>query len=373
VTLPRTQRATVAIPSRAVSLARRILALSLALTACQTVGPQSMKYGRGQYNQTVQRTDAEQLLLNLVRLRYRDPPLFLEVTSIATSLSLELGTGVTGNAGGINTVTPSGSVLYTERPTITYAPLHGSRFGQLFMTPIEPRVLLLLYHSGWAIDRILKVFVQRIGSLPNAPRASGPTPDNAPKFQDFFRACEILRHLWHDGHLEFGETRHGEVPVLVIHIDPSRAEDPMVVELARVLGLPQPTTTVLFGATLRSNDPALVPIVTRSLLAAMYYASQGVDPPELDLRRGKVTRTQEADGADFDWTRVTGKILRVHHASRRPSDAFVAVSYRGHWWYIDDTDLDSKSTFSFLSQTVELLSNDVRTATPVLTLPISAG
>ncbi|MCY1065440.1 hypothetical protein OV090_11740 [Nannocystis sp. RBIL2] len=111
------------------SLARRILALSLALTACQTVGPQSMKYGRGQYNQTVQRTDAEQLLLNLVRLRYRDPPLFLEVTSIATSLSLELGTGVTGNAGGINTVTPSGSVLYTERPTITYAPLHGSRFG----------------------------------------------------------------------------------------------------------------------------------------------------------------------------------------------------------------------------------------------------
>ncbi|SFF22309.1 hypothetical protein SAMN02745121_07587 [Nannocystis exedens] len=368
-----TQPATVALPSRAVSLARRLLALSLALIACQTVGPQSMKYGRGQYNQTVQRTDAEQLLLNLVRLRYRDPPLFLEVTSIATSLSLELGTGVSGNAGGINTVTPSGSVLYTERPTITYAPLHGSRFGQLFMTPIEPRVLLLLYHSGWAIDRILKVFVQRIGPLPNAPRASGPTPDNAPQYEDFFRACEILRNLWRDGHLEFGETRRGDVPVLVIHIDPSRAEDPQVAELARVLGLPQPTTTLLFGATLRSNDPSLVPLVTRSLLAAMYYASQGVDPPELDLRRGKVTRTQGADGAAFDWTRVTGKIMRVHHADRRPSDAFVAVSYRGRWWYIDDTDLDSKSTFSFLSQTVELLSTDVRTSAPVMTLPISAG
>jgi hypothetical protein len=351
---------------------RLLLPLTLALGACQTVGPQSMKFGRGQYNEVVQRTDGEQLLLNLVRLRYRDPPLFLEVTSIATSLSLELGTSVTGSVGDAKSVTPGGSVLYTERPTITYAPLHGSRFGQLFLTPIEPRTLLLLYHSGWAIDRILKVFVQRLGPLPNAPRASGPTPDQAPLYQDFFRAAEILRSLWQDGHLEFGETRRGDVPVLVLTIDPTRAADPRVAELARLLGLPQPTTTLLLTTTLRSSEPAVVPVVPRSLLAALYYTSQGVEPPAQDVRRGRVTRTREAGGEDFDWTRITGKLMRIRHSSRRPADPFVAVRYRGHWWYIDDSDLDSKSTFSFLSQALELLSSDVRAATPVLTLPISA-
>lgn len=347
-------------------------ALVLSLAACQTVGPQSMKYGRGQYNDVVQRTDGEQLLLNLVRLRYRDPPLFLEVTSIATSLSLELGTGVSGNVGDVKTVTPTGSVVYTERPTITYAPLHGARFGQLFLTPVEPRTLLLLYHSGWAIDRILKVFVQRLGPLPNAPRASGPTPEHAPLYQEFFRACEILRELWLGGLVELGETVRGGTTVLVLHIDPTLVGDPRVGELARLLGLPQPATTILFAAELRPGDPTVVPLVPRSLLAALYYASQGVEPPDQDVRRGLVTRTREG-GAVFDWSRVTGKIMRIRHARKRPAEAFLAVSYRGHWWYIADSDLDSKSTFSFLSQALELLSSDVKASGPVLTLPISAG
>lgn len=332
-----------------------------------------MKYGRGQYNNVVQRTDSEQLLLNLVRLRYRDPPLFLEVTSIATSLSLELGTSVSGSVGDAKTVTPGGNVVYTERPTITYAPLHGARFGQLFLTPVEPRVLLLLYHSGWAIDRIMKVFVQRMGRLPNAPRASGPTPDAAPLYQEFFRACEILRALWQDGHLEFGSTVRGESSYLVLHIDPTRVDDPTVGELSRLLGLDAPTTTILLTSALRVNEPGVVSLIPRSLLGAMFYASQGVEPPAHDVNRGHVTRTIGEGGETFDWTRITGKVMRIHNARRRPSDAFVAVEYRSRWWFINDDDLDSKSTFSFLSQALELLSTDVKAAGPVLTLPITAG
>jgi hypothetical protein len=330
-----------------------------------------MKHGRGQYNQIVQQTDGEQLLLNLVRLRYRDPPLFLEVTSIATSLSLELGTSVTGMAGDTKTVAPGGSILYTERPTITYAPLHGTRFAQLFLTPVEPRILLLLYHSGWAIDRIFKVFLQRFGPLPNAPRASGPTPETAPLYKDFFRACELLRSLWLEGHVELGESMRGQTPVLVLHIEPTLVDDARVAELAGLLDLGQPSTTLLLTPMLRAGDPALVSMVSRSLLAALYYTSQGVDAPAQDLRLGRVTQTRDANHEAFDWRLITGKLMQIHHARRRPPDSFLAVFYRGWWWYIDDVDLDSKSTFSFLSQALEMLSSDVKASGPVLTLPIA--
>jgi len=36
------------------------------------------------------------------------------------------------------------------------------------------------------------------------------------------------------------------------------------------------------------------------------------------------------------------------------------VHYRGRWWYIADSDLDSKSTFAFLSQSLELQSGDLK-------------
>ena len=62
------------------------------LGGCARLGPSTLETERGNYNIAVQRTNDEQLLLNLVRLKYRDTPLFLEVTSVASQYTL------TGNA-----------------------------------------------------------------------------------------------------------------------------------------------------------------------------------------------------------------------------------------------------------------------------------
>jgi hypothetical protein len=137
--------------------------------------------------------------------------------------------------------------------------------------------------------------------------------------------------------------------------------------------LSAPSTTLLLSDVARPGDPAVVPIVPRSLLAGMYYASQGIEVPAEHARDGRVTTTKTADGKTFDWRLITGRILQVKHAQRRPTNSYVAVFYRDLWWYIDDADLDSKSTFSFLSQTLELQSGEMKQTGPVLTLPISAG
>jgi len=144
-------------------------------------------------------------------------------------------------------------------------------------------------------------------------------------------------------------------------------------ELSKLLGLPEPRTTILLSEAVRAGDRNVVAMVPRSLLASLYYASQGVEVPRRDREAGRATVTRRVDGGVFDWRELTGKILRVHSSARRPSGPYVSVQYREQWWYISDDDLDSKSTFSFLSQTLEMLSSGVKSAGPVLTLPIAAN
>jgi len=77
---------------RSVILTISISALLVAAIAgCSAVGPASVRMGRGNYNTAIQQTNAEQLLLNLVRLRYRDVPYFLEVASVSTSFEFNAG------------------------------------------------------------------------------------------------------------------------------------------------------------------------------------------------------------------------------------------------------------------------------------------
>ena len=63
----------------------------------------------------------------------------------------------------------------------------------------------------------------------------------------------------------------------------------------------------------------------------------------------------EVAGERFDWARVTGKLLRIASQRDEPAGAFVKVRYRGHWFYIADDDLDSKSTFSMLTLVLALV------------------
>src|SRR5688572_12148496 len=48
------------------------------------LGPRAVKWERTHYNLAIQETDDTQLLLNLVRLKYRDTPVFLGLNGIVS-------------------------------------------------------------------------------------------------------------------------------------------------------------------------------------------------------------------------------------------------------------------------------------------------
>jgi hypothetical protein len=89
----------------------------------------------------------------------------------------------------------------------------------------------------------------------------------------------------------------------------------------------------------------------------MFYLSQGISIPEEHMAAGLVTLTRDQDGNPFNWEQMTGDLIRISSCDHCPKKAAVAVKYKGYWFYIDDSDLNSQSTFMLL---VEMFGIEVR-------------
>jgi hypothetical protein len=111
---------------------------------------------------------------------------------------------------------------------------------------------------------------------------------------------------------------------------------------------------------------------TRSLLQVLYFVAQGVEVPPEHQRRELVRVTVDEDARVFDWQQVLRGLFKVSSASgQKPPGARVAVQYRGYWFYIEETDQDTLTTFSLLLELSRLELSGQSAPGPVLTLPLS--
>ena len=346
--------------------------MALCLSACNLMGPRAVRSGRLNYNDAVIDTWSEQMLLNLVRLKYRDPPYFLEVSNVSTQyefnshavakpkFDFEGGNGLDGDLG----------IRYIERPTITYTPLQGEKFSRQLMSPLAFDTLLLLASSGWGMDRVLRCCVQGINDVLNAPRAAGPTPAVVPTYRDFKQVSQLLRELYFSGSIRFHLKPSNGSSYLVLEMLSDKSMKNESQELKSLLGLKQSTQAFQFVNKYSSRAGESIFVHPRSLLGVLFFLSQGVQVPESDRQNGKVTITRDSEGKEFDWSEVTGDLLRIKSREKYPNSAAVAVRYRSHWFYIDDSDLVSKSTFVLLGQLFSLQAGEVNASGPTLTLPL---
>lgn len=342
-----------------------LAALAAAGLGCNVIGPRSLRVGRMAYNQAINITNNEQLLLNLVRLRYQDTPLFLQVSTLSTSYEFSGGLDFDYDIrAGFDRQDAGIDFGFEENPRISYRPLQGEGFVEQLLTPIEIRTIILLYHSGWDLDRLLLLCVQRLNGVRNAPNASGPTPATEPEYAGFLAVAALLGRLQERGLVELGtDNRDGQRHLL--RIDPAASEDPSVLELRRLLGLAPDRTTYPLVNDVVGDDPNEIAIGTRSLLGLMSFLAQAVEPAPGDVRAGRVQVTRTADGEPFDWQQVMGSVLRIVPHGDPPGGAAMAVRYRAKWYAIADDDLDSKATFNLLSQLFALQSGEVPAVWPI--------
>ncbi len=350
-----------------------LFAIALAGVGCGGIGPSGITTGRPAYNSAIQNTSNEEMLLNIVRLRYRDTPFFLQVSGVAANLSTQMG--ISGGAeipsSGTTLGTVAATALVRDNPTVTYSPLQGDAFVTQLLTPVRLDTLLLLINTGWSVDRVLRLCTQRIHDKANAPSASGPTPSYAPAFQDFRRAAALLGELKRRDAISF-LLQASEPRGIAIQFREDEANSEEALELARILDLePGAARYVLSNMIASERDRSVITIETRSLIGALFYLSQAVFPPSVHKEKGWVTTTRNADGSAFEWSKLMQGLFQVKAASGRPHDAFLSTTYLGHTFSIEQSDLDSKATFALLNQLFALQAGSSSGAGPLLTLPVS--
>lgn len=347
------------------------LAALVLVSGCVVTSPETLKKKHFDLNTLVQKSMDEELLLNVVRLKYRDTSMFLKVNAINATYSIEIG--ATADAGAQNR--NPGHVLalgtgatYVEKPTISYAPLQGDEFTERLLSPVGLDALLLLARSGWSVERLLKLAVQSANGIKNAPSASGPTPSYAPEFERFSDAVKAMRSLQTHRLLQLGVAQDSGQAIL--QILPSKTEEETVRTLKDLLQLDADRDVFSIQSGLGYADAETIRLEARSMMGILFYLSQAVEVPQAHRRAGWVTQTLGEDGAAFDWTRLMDPLFHVQWSEDPPAYASVAVPYRGVWFYIADDDLESKSTFTLLSQLFALQAGTIRNASPLLTLPI---
>jgi hypothetical protein len=399
------------------------------ISGCTSFGPNALQQTRLQYNEVVKATTEEQLLLNIVRLRYTDTPSSLAVSTIAAQFERTQSFQVTpffaASGADVNksfaAVLPQVGIGGADRPTVSLTPLDDQEFTRKLFTPMTLDGIIYLAKTTWPIATVFRLYLENLNWVSNAQTASGPTPRNPPDVDDFLRGITALQMLQERGQIVFGqeeriETVGGPLPAAsiaardileaaksgyeyrqdeksgswtlikrnmapVLLVDPAVGFSPDMAVFTRSFHLKPGVAKYDITQEALNPFPSTYPpegvtnldLETRSLLQALYYISHGIEIPPAHVTRELLTMTREANGEVYDWPRVMQGLFRVQWAQgdERPARAHVAVRYRDYWFYIHEADQDTKSTFSLLMELSRLELAGKTGPGPVLTLPLS--
>jgi hypothetical protein len=392
------------------------------------LGPRALENSRLPYNEAIKTTTEQQLLLNIVRLRYIDSPSSLSVSAIADQREIDAGlravpfftAAAAGDVGGYRgAVLPQAELTGASRPTLSYTPIDDQEFTRRLFTPISLEGMVYLAKTTWPVATVFRLYLENLNWVSNAETASGPTPWNPPVYADFLAGIQALQRLQDrnaavfyyeereeratdgvpagDGTpgaaveavkagLEYRKDDQGRWAVVkrlqqpVLRVGRVAEDDADFLTFCRAFRLDPAKRT--FRLTTEKLDPFLVgapaeglaalDMETRSLLQVLFFVGHGVHVPPEHVVAGVAPQTVGPDGVVFDWDQVLAGLFRVCWADckKPPPFAHAAVRYRGYWFYIDQRDRDTMATFQLLVELSRLELGAKAGAAPLFTLPL---
>ena len=340
------------------------------LIGCASIGPGTVPRDRFDYSSAVADSWKQQALLNVVKMRYADNPVFLDVGQIVSGYTFQgTVTGTYGQnypfgaPGNLTNYSVGAQGTYIDRPTITYTPLTGQQYMKGLVTPIAPSSVLFLLQAGYAADFIMLMTVESINGLNNYSIAPARANSGDP---EFFQLVELLRKT----------QRSGEIGMRV-EVDKAKKETTLVTfrrragdakleaeraEIGRLLRLDRNVSEYTVSYGMGGGGGSNIDMTTRSLLQIMAELGGTVDIPKAHLDDGSAYQVPPS-------TEGVRPLMQVHSGTARPKDPFASIQYRGYWYWIDQSDLASKRAFSFLMAIFNFAETGKAENLPLVTIP----
>lgn len=403
-----------------------LVSASLAASGC--LGPTAVSMTRTKYNEAYRATNDEQLLLNIVRLRYADSPIFIDLPNITSQFELSgrgnYMYGLGGDPPGLNNL-GLGELFYRDAPTLSYHPRGGQEIAKALLSPLSHE-LFNVVNAGANMQQFLLMAVNDINDVPNATRTISMVPSAPDDNFEFRRGVELLAALEQRGAIELtirkledDDTVSDPIPLqrvrggdlvsatkenyvfrkndddqmtvrkqektLVLRVRDQDRNSPEMQEMARIFRVAPGLTIYKIKSELSGEHPDRKPGVPeeldvgegdtiyvnmRSMLQIDVFLSKGVCVPPEHVLNGVAPMTPDGNGGFYDWTSVTSGLFRVCSQKHRPKNAEVAVKYRGYWFYIASDDVQSRAAMAIVEILFAVQESEGRTAGPLLTLPL---
>jgi hypothetical protein len=350
------------------TMKRVCLLAGLALLAgCAHLGPKTVAVDRFDYSTSIADSWKQQTLLNIVKLRYLDLPVFVDVSSIVAGYSLQTGVNIAGVASSRGAVqgdygSLGGQAVYTDRPTITYVPMTGEKFLRGLIGPIDPKSIFFMLQAGYPADFVLALTVESLNGLANRSMTGGRLREADPGFR---RALQLLRDLQADGAIGMRveeDKQKGQTAVVLLRREDLTPESTaMAAELRGLLRLSPDTHRFGLQYSPMRGATGELTVNSRSMLQILQAISSYVDVPEQDVQQRRATASSPSPERP--------DVGRIRSGPSKPDDAFVAVQYGAHWFWIDNTDLLTKRAMTAVMFMFTLADTGSAERLPLVTIP----
>jgi len=321
-----------------------------------------MERDRLDYQTALSESWKRQILLNLVRLRYADAPVFLEVTSIISQYTAETQ---------LNAVTTlhnphwwredvfGASGTISDRPTVTYMPMTGEKFARSLFTPIPPATIVALVQSGWPVDTVFRLTCSSINGIRNSAHGPAMSRPADPQFEEVLAA---LRRIQLDSGIATRvEKKDGkENAFILIGYVGSKQAQADVARVRELLGVDPivKELRLVFGVV--TSGKMELALLTRSMSQLLLELSSSIDVPGEHVKGGRTyPNSEEKESIPF---------IRIHSCASKPLNAFSAVEYRGYWYWVDDGDFNSKRMISLMMMFFSLVETGGGAGAPIVTV-----
>jgi hypothetical protein len=325
---------------------------------------------RFDYSTAIADSWKQQTLLNIVKLRYMDLPVFVDVASIVSGYSMQTGVSLNGTLSSPGAISgdflaAGGQAIYTDRPTITYVPLTGEKFLRGLITPIDPKHIFAMLQSGYAADFILALTVEGLNGVRNRSVTGSGMREADP---EFLRVLELLRQVQAAGAVGMRvetDPARGTTAVLFFRRDDVPADIvEKSLEIRRLLKLsaePQKFTLAYSPARGAENE---LTVNSRSMLQIMGAFSSYLDVPAAHLKDRSAVPAFENLPPESRKDPV-----RIHSGKAKPAHPFAAVHYRDHWFWIDEGDWQTKRALTAVMFFFTLAETGDTGKLPLITIP----